>query len=139
MTVFDLDHHRAAADRAVGAGVAVLGHIHGGPPRGALPVEGAGADDGNVMEAVGEEERMRADFSETFPARGDVGVLGSVGVEENHGVAVDLEGHVVNHVDGAGKEMTGGDADDAATGLVAIGDGGAKGDGARDFGSSTAP
>ena len=126
VAVLDLNQHRAAADGAVGAGIAVLGHVHGCPPGEALSVKGAGARDGDVVEAVGEEERMGTVFGETFPTRGDVGIFGPVCLEENHRAAVNLEGHVVHHVDGPGQEMTGGNPDDAAPGFLAIGDGPAE-------------
>ena len=131
--VFDLQEHRAAANRAVGTGVAVLGHVHVRPPGRALAVERAGAGDGDVVEAVGEDERVRAVFGETFPARGDVRIFRAIGFEEDDGVGVDLQGHVVDHVDRAGKKMAGGNADGAATGLMASGNGLAKGVGAGDM------
>jgi len=52
-----------------GRAFAVLGHVHRCPPGSALSVEGAGAGDGDVVEAVGEKERMRTRFGETFPQR----------------------------------------------------------------------
>lgn len=132
--IFDLNEHRTAADGTIGAGIAMFGHVHGCPPDGALAVKGAAPGDGDVVEAVGEDEWMRAVFGETFPTRGHVGVLRPSRLKIHHRASINLQRHVVHHVNGAGEEMTGRDADDAAAGLPAIGDGPAKSVSARNFG-----
>ena len=133
VAVFDLDERRAALDGAIGAGVAALGGVHVGPPELALAVDGAFAGDGDIVEAIGKEQRMRSGFGFAFPAGEDVGVLGAVVVEEDDGVFVELEGHVVDHLDGAGEVVAGGDFDHAAAGGVAGGDGFLEGGSAGDF------
>lgn len=91
-----------------------------------LSVKGAGTGDGDVMKAVGKKEGPGTVFGETFPTRGNVGIIRPLSLEENHCAAVNLKGHVVHHVNRPGQEMAGGDPDDAAAGFLAISDGPAE-------------
>ena len=92
------------------------------PPVPALAVERAAAGDGDVVFAVGVDERGGGEDGGAFPAGGDEGEIGGIAAVEELGASFEMERLVARGHHGAGEVLAGGKEDGAAADVGAGGD-----------------